>query len=200
MKTPSKIRFMARTCLFLLLATQIVSCGEEGIGFNVRKDFPVDVPILIEVPDPGDTDQIDDLLNVNPPSETFTYDLNQVGAFDDALEGLQGQDNIILHGVFYEVTGVDATEEVGLDQLEISVEVAGSDLVLLDIRTTLTNVPRTSISLSDAQRSAIVEELFRSDRINSQVVFDLSELPANNNDLTFNYLMYFDVELKARDL
>ncbi len=190
--------------LAILVLTLTFSCGEEGIGFNVSKEFPVDVPISIDIPDPdvdpGALDLINDLLNVNPPSETIDYNLNEVGAFDDALDGLGDEESIQVNGLFYEILDVSANEEVNLDELSITVNIAGSDLTLLDITSRLTNVEKTAISLTEAQRSSIIGELRQSERISSSVVFDLSEIPADNSDLEFTFRMYFDVTLRARDL
>lgn len=182
----------------------LVSCGEAGIGFNVTKEVPVDVPIFIDIPDPevdaNATALINDLLNVNPPSESFNYNLNEVGAFDDALEDIGDEESIVVNAIFYEVTGVDESEEVLLDELSVTVTIAGEPLTLLSFRAQLSDTEKRPISLTEAQKESIIAELRSSEEINSEVIFDLSELPSSSEDINFDFRMYFDLTLRARDL
>ena len=182
----------------------LVSCGEAGIGFNVTKEVPVDVPIFIDIPDPevdaNATALINDLLNVNPPSESFNYNLNEVGAFDDALEDIGDEESIVVNAIFYEVTGVDESEEVLLNELSVTVTIAGEPLTLLSFRAQLSDTEKRPISLTEAQKESIIAELRSSEEINSEVIFDLSELPSSSEDINFDFRMYFDLTLRARDL
>lgn len=176
----------------------MLSCGDAGIGFNVSTEFPVTVPVTIEIP--SVPSEIADLLDINPPSEAFNYNLNEVGAFDDALGDLGGQDNIIVNELSYEIENISSAEEVPLDELTITINIGGAPLEIFRQTNTLTNQSKSPITLTDEQRSSIVSELFNSDRIDAEVVFDLSDIPDSGEDLVFDFTLYFDVTLKARDL
>lgn len=190
---------LQRGAILAFCALLLFGCGDAGIGFNVSKEFPVEVPITIEIPTVPS--EIADLLDVNPPSEAFNYNLNEVGAFDDALDGLGGSaDNIIVNELSYEITEISAAEEAPLDELTISVNIGGAPLEIFRQTDQLTNQSKTPITLTEAQRSSIVNELFNSDRVDATVVFDLSDIPSSGEDLVFNFTLYFDVTLRARDL
>ncbi len=182
----------------------MLSCGDAGIGFNVSKELPVTISdITIPIPDIDAPDEIADLLDdVDPPSESLNYNLNEVGAFDDALGDFQGfsSDDILVNEMSYEITNISSTEEVNLDVLRITVNIGGSDLVLLEQTDVLSNQSKTPISLTDAQRSSIVDELLNAEQVNASVVFDLAEIPDSGEDIIFDFSLYFDVTLKARDL
>ncbi len=196
MKNP--LLLFKRVALSVCCAILMLSCGDAGIGFNVSTEFPVTVPVTIEIPTVPS--EIADLLDVNPPSEQFNYNLNEVGAFDDALGDLGGQDNIIVNELSYEIENISSSEEVPLDELTITINVGGAPLEIFRQTNTLTNQSKSPITLTDTQRSSIVNELFSSDRIDAQVVFDLSDIPDSGEDLVFDFTLYFDVTLKARDL
>lgn len=196
MKNP--LLFFKRVALSLCCAILMLSCGDAGIGFNVSTEFPVTVPVTIEIPTVPS--EIADLLDINPPSEEFNYNLNEVGAFDDALSDLGGQDNIIVNELSYEIENISSAEEVPLDELTITINIGGAPLEIFRQTNTLSNQSKSPIALTDAQRSSIVNELFNSDRIDAQVVFDLSDIPDSGEDLVFDFTLYFDVTLKARDL
>ena len=196
MKNP--LRIFNRMALTVSCAILMLSCGDAGIGFNVSTEFPVTVPVTIEIP--TIPSEIANLLDINPPSEEFNYNLNEVGAFDDALGELGGQDNIIVNELAYEIQNISASEEVPLDELTITINVGGSPLEIFRQTNTLANQSKTPITLTEAQRSSIVNELFNSDRIDASVVFDLSDIPDSGEDLIFDFTLYFDVTLKARDL
>ena len=196
MKKP--LLLFKRIALNLCAAVVMLSCGDAGIGFNVSSEFPVTVPVIVEIP--TIQSDIDALLNVNPPSREFTYNLNEVGAFNDALGELNRQDNIIVNEVAYEIENISASEEAPLDVMSITLTVAGAPLEVFRQTGTLTNQSKTLIELTDAQRSSIVNELFNAERIDAEVVFDLSAIPDSGEDLIFDFTLYFDITLKARDL
>lgn len=196
MKNP--LLFFNRMALTVCCAILMLSCGDAGIGFNVSTEVPVTVPVTIEVPTVPS--EIADLLDINPPSEQFDYNLNEVGAFDDALGDLGGQDNIIVNELSYQIENISSSEEVPLDELTISITVGGAPLEIFRQTNTLANQSKTTIALTEDQRTSIVNELFNSDRIDAVVVFDLSDIPDSGEDIVFDFTLYFDVTLKARDL
>lgn len=191
-----------RRALTVCCAILMLACGDAGIGFNVSTEFPVEITD-ITIPIPDTPDEIADLLDdLNPPSETFNYDLNEIGAFDDALGDFQNfsSDDILVNVMSYQIDNISATEEVNLDVLRIKVNVGGSDLVLLEQTDVLANQSKTAITLTDAQRSSIVDELLNSERVDAIVEFDLAEVPDSGEDIIFDFSLFFDVTLKARDL
>ena len=193
---------MKRIAWVLAVPLLFAGCGDEGIGFNVRKDFGVVTPVVIDLPDISVPEELRDFLDINPPSENFNYNLNEVGAFDDALEDdLDDLGSIEVNELAYEVTGIDTNEQVPLDELSISLTLAGQPVQILSADGSLANQARRVIELTEAQRQSIIDELFNSEEVNIDVVFDLSEIPTNTPpSLEFDFVFYFDVTLKARDL
>lgn len=184
--------------LFLALSLIFMSCGEEGIGFNVSKEFPVDVPI--DLPIPGNP--LGGLIDVDPEATSFDYDLSEVGGFDDALGELNDGGDVVVNNLAYEITGVDADEELDLDELSISINLPSGAITIPLAQGTLSNLSKTDIPLTETQKASIVDELLNNERIDADVVFDLAELPADPNDrvILFDFVIYFDVTLKARNL
>jgi hypothetical protein len=66
----------------------------------------------------------------------------------------------------------------------------------------LENKPKTSITLTQAQKESIVEELFNAKEISSVVIFDLGSIPSDPDDRTVSvdFTAHFDILLKARNL
>ena len=197
----NRIKFR-RAAILPFCALILLACGDAGIGFNVSKEFPITVE-NITIPIPDTPDAIADLLDdVDPPSQSFNYDLNEVGAFDDALDDFSNftSDDIIVNLMAYEIQNIIAAEEVNLDVLSITVNIAGTPLTLFEQTDVLTNQSKTAISLTEAQRSSIVDELLNAERIDATVLFDLADVPTNGEDIIFDFTLFFDVTLKARDL
>jgi len=192
---------MKNLFLAVLIGGVIYSCGDAGIGFNVGKEFPVEVPLDIPIPgNPlGGTGL---LVDVDPDAETFKYDLNEVGAFDGALDGLDDVGSIIVNGIAFEINGVDPDEELDLDELRLDINLPSGVLSFQLSTGDLTNLPKTSIALTDAQKQSIVDELFRAKNIDSEVVIDFGSIPSDTEDrtVTLDFTAYFDILLKARDL
>ena len=168
------------------------------MGFNVSKDLPITVPITIEFPTAPD--DLTDLLDINPPREEFNYNLNEVGAFDDALSDLSGSENILVNRLSYEITEISSSEETPLDVLSITINIAGQPLEILTKTGTLTNQSKIEIPLTDDQRNSIIDELATGDAVDAFVIFDLSAVPESGENLVFDFTLYFDITLKARDL
>lgn len=189
---------MKQIALLIFIGSMFFACGEAGVGFNVQKEFPVEVPIDIVIPG----NPLGGFVNVDPDPTAFNYDLNSVGAFSDALSGLDDLGSIVVNGMSYEIVDVQ-NANVDIEDLSISVDIAGSKLVILDIQgTTLANLPKTDITLTDLQKNNLVNELFNAKIINSEVIFDLGSVPATTEDqnINFNFRVYFDITLKARNL
>jgi hypothetical protein len=174
------------------------SCGDAGIGFNVAKEFPIDVPI--DLPIPGNP--FPGVIDIDPDASSFQYDLTEIGAFDDALDGLDDLGAIIVNGISFEVNGVDPEEELDLDELRLDIILPSGTLTFPLITGKLENKPKTSITLTQAQKESIVEELFNAKEISSEVVFDLGSIPTDPEDRTvsIDFTAHFDILLKARNL
>ncbi|MEQ8240216.1 MAG: hypothetical protein RIA69_13440 [Cyclobacteriaceae bacterium] len=189
---------MKNLFLAVLVGGVIYSCGDAGIGFNVGKEFPIEVPI--EIPIPGNP--LGGLIDIDPDAETFKYDLNEVGAFDGALDGLDDVGSIVVNGIAFEIEGVDADEQLDLDELRLDINLPSGVLSFQLATGDLQNLPKTSIALTQAQKESIVDELFNSKQLDSEVVIDFGSIPSDPNDrtVTIDFTAYFDILLKARDL
>ena len=196
--TGKKLGIDRMILLALILAT--VSCGDAGIGFNIRKPVPIDVPVEIPIPDRDDAAAINNLLVVNPPSRTLVYDISEIEAFESALDGIQGSESIVVNSLAYQFSGLDPEEEVDMDGMLISVTTLGETLDLLNVRRRLQNIDRTPISLTDAEREAMAFALANGEAVTANMTFDLAEVPAAVDSITFDYSLIFDITIRARDL
>ncbi len=178
----------------------ITACGDAGVGFNITKAVPITVPVNIPIPDPSDAGAVDRLLNLNPPSKTVVYDLNDIEAFEGALDGLRDQESIIINSLAYQFEGLDSNEEVDMDGMLITLNTFDTNLDLLNVRRRLQNIDRTPISLTQEAGDAMVRALTSGEPVTADIVFDLAELPADADSITFDYSLIFDITIRARDL
>ncbi|WP_421876247.1 hypothetical protein [Marinoscillum sp.] len=183
---------MKQTLLIGIAAIFLASCGEEGIGFNAQKEFPLEIPV--ELPSgslpislPGDP---------GPVTREDEYSLSDVDAFSGDLDALE---EVIVNGLSYEITEVDANEEFDLDNITIELtDPFGNRIALIDISTpTLTNISKTELS-NTAGLAELEQALDQREDITSTVSFDFAEIP--DQDVNFNFVLYFDVTAKIRDL
>ncbi|REE05736.1 hypothetical protein [Marinoscillum furvescens] len=176
-----------------VLAFFAFSCGEEGIGFNVGKEFPVTIPI-----DAGDFPSTP--FGGNPPAftQSETYDLNDVNEFSDDLENLE---EVLVNKVSYSISGVDSNEEIEVEELSIELSANGTDIGTLQITNRLPNNVLTDLpkgEISSLNKSELARVLKDGGTVNAEVTFDFAELPEGNFEFDFEF--YFDVVVKIRDL
>lgn len=181
-----------------ILSLIAFSCGEAGIGFNIGKEFPVDIPIQAQISDFGVP------VGVNPPAlppYSETYQLGDVGDFSDDLSNVE---EVVFKNLSYEIDEVDPTEQIDIDEMRIDVILNnGTKLTLFDIPTDqLQNIEKTAIQLSDDELRQLKESLEgtsgNNGEITSEITFDFGEVPSQ--DLDFIFRLHFDVLVKIRDL
>lgn len=179
------------TVLSLCILAVFSHCGDEGVGFNIGKEFPLDIPIEAPISDfniPNGGAPSD----FNPPALpafSESYDLNDVDDFqNDAIE------SVAFESLSYEISGVGTTEEVELDELSIETNI-GTLLSLTN--QTLTNSSKQSLNLTQSQKDQLADILDAGGTITTDLVFDFAEVP--DEDLSFTYTLYFDTVVKIRD-
>jgi hypothetical protein len=183
---------MRKLLAFLSIATIMFACGEAGVGFNLSTEFPVTAPF--EVPIPTAPDELLDLLDVNPPSESIEYSLGSVDAFSDDLNDLG---EVRINAIYYEITDLDATESaIDLDEFSITLKIGSVDLPLVsNTGGQLENVAKTEIALSNAERDQLVQQLLNNQPIGADILFDLASIPSGLSNLDMDFTMYFDVTI-----
>ena len=190
---------MKNLLLIALVAALAFSCGEAGVGFNVGKEFPIEIPITFNDIPTG----IPDILGkLNPPAfeETVDYTLDKVEAFD-------GVDNaeVVINGFAYEIKGVEAAknENIEVEAMSLVFSADGTPFATIDIAADLStnnfdNIAKTALNESQFDKEALSSLLENGGTIEGNVTFDFAELPSENFD--FQFVLYFDVLLEARDL
>lgn len=195
---------MKQLLLIAVLAFFMFSCGEEGVGFNVKKEFPLELPIDLPV---GSSKLVADALNAagdpEPFTESDTYNLDKVEAFD-----MGSLDSVIVNSIKYELTGIENDEAFRVQT--ISIELFKNDVSIGEFNLTdelpedsenpdqyfLANIPQSEIVGLDLDELASV--LQEGGDITSTVTFDFGEFP--DKDIDFDFTFYFDVLAKLRDL
>lgn len=174
------------------LAFLAFSCGEAGVGFNIGKEFPVSIPVDL----PNGTPELIGTIPGDPPPVKRSEEYSLAGAGYNDLDAL---DAVVVNGLSFEITGVDASEQFELDAIEIDL-IAQSGSVIAQISVTtpqLSNVTKTSIA-DAAGLAALESALANQEDITADVSFDFGEVP--NEDVNFEFVLYFDVVAKVRDL
>lgn len=182
--------------LSLVLLSAIVGCGDEGIGFNIGKEvsapIPVDLPFSSVPYVPDQVGDYWDQINFNPDgyTETTEYNLSEFVSEDD----LDALDAVLINRISYEIAGLDANEEVDLDELTISYSIKETGLDLGSISLArLENVAKTTSNINSA---ALSEALFSNQTVIAQSYIDFAALPSG--DIEFEFKFYFDVVAKIR--
>lgn len=172
-----------------LLAILAFSCGDAGVGFNIGKEFPVEIPVEIPSTELG-------IPGVNPPAVTRSEEYSLEGAGYDDLDNLEA---VVVKGLSYEITGVETKDQVKLDAMSITLKSGnGSTIATIDISSNqLQNVSKTSIG-DAAGLAALQSALDNQEDITAITTFDFQEIPGNQID--FNFVLYFDVVVKVRGL
>lgn len=184
---------MRKLLAFLSIATIMFACGEAGVGFNLSTEFPVTAPFA--VPIPTTPEGLTDLLDLNPPSESLEYSLGSVDAFSDDLDNLG---EVEINAIYYEITGIDGNEgNIDLDEFRITLTIGGVGLPLVNnTGGQLANVAKTEISLTDSERSELINQLLGGGAIGADVLFDLASIPSGLTNLGMDFTMFFDVTVK----
>lgn len=190
---------MRRTLFSIaVLSLFAFSCGEAGIGFNIGKEFPVDIPVEAEITDFGVP------VGFNPPAlppYNATYELGDVGDFSEDIDNV---DEVIFNKLSYQIDNVETSEEIDIDEMRIDVILDnGTQLTLFNlVNDQLSNTEITEIELSADELQQLKESLEgtggTNGSISSEIIFDFAEVP--NQDLDFIFRLYFDVTVKIRDL
>lgn len=193
-----------RKLFFILLAsTMAYSCGEAGVGFDVTADFPVTAPIEIPIPANPFHPTIE---NVDPDATILDYSLEDVGAFSNALDELGNagidEDAIEINGMAFEILGVDSDEMLAIDELTLNITVGSTVISIPIAENMLANKSKTDIALTSSESSSLLAQLRNSGNISSEIVVDLGNIDTSDQDrvIGFDFKLYFDVLLKARNL
>ncbi|MFT6882328.1 MAG: hypothetical protein ACI83W_001396 [Marinoscillum sp.] len=179
---------MKNLTLIAALAILAFSCGEAGIQTNVGKEVSVETPFTI----PGPPVNIP-LPNYNPPaiSSNEEFDLEDVtSSIDDLGE-------VLINSISYEITGIDPSEEVAIDELSAVIALSGaSDLEIFNISGTLKNTTSKQIlTLTPAQKESLQDQLFNQKKIDFSVLVDLNEVP-DQAGVSMTFIFYFDATVK----
>ncbi len=188
---------MKNLLLIALVAAFAFSCGDAGVGFNVGKEFPIAIPVeFSDIPE-----GIPDFLGkLNPPAfeESIDYSLDAVGTFD-------GVDNaeVVVNGFAYEITGIEAAqnENIEVEAMTLVFKTDQFTIASIDIGSQFTGNTFNNLSKRDVSNfnaAGLSELLENGGKIIGEVTFDFAEVPTQNFD--FEFILYFDVLLKARDL
>ncbi|MFY0605173.1 MAG: hypothetical protein JXR10_00565 [Cyclobacteriaceae bacterium] len=190
---------MKNLLLIALVAGLAFSCGEAGVGFNVGKEFPIEIPITFsDIP----TGLPDGFGKINPPAfeESVDYTLDKVEAFE-------GVDNaeVVINGFAYEIKGVEAAknENIEVESMSLVFSADGNPFATIDIAADLStnsfdNIAKTALNETQYDKEALSSLLKSGGKIEGNVTFDFGELPSE--DFDFQFVLYFDVLLEARDL
>jgi hypothetical protein len=177
------------TALLLLSLVIFTRCGEEGVGVNIGKEFPLEVPVDLPAFGPTPT-------GFNPPPFTLgdTYSIDKVDAFsnDEVAE-------IAFKSIKYGIIGVDANEDIGVSDLTLKITI-GSTIITLPISSDfangkLQNLPK-SAAIPGIDGDQIAEILKNGGSIGADATFDFDTTPAA---IDFKFVFYFDIVVKARD-
>ena len=191
-----------RSLLLTFALAALISCGEAGFGFDVAAEVPVDPgEIVIDVPPAT--------FNLDPDQFTFSYNLNDVDGFQDAIDELNRQDaRVFLIGISYEISGVnDANDtfdeavpvEVNRVDFNLSSGTVSADLPLSG--GTLQNVSKTPLDITTI-KSVVEDELLNRQGFTMDFVFDAGVVtpPPVADIIDFDILVYFDVALRVRNI
>ncbi len=191
-----------KSLLLTFALAALLSCGEAGFGFDVAAEVPVQPDeIIIDVPPAT--------FNLDPDQFTFSYNLNEVDGFQDAIDELNRQGaRVYLLGISYEVSGVNDSgdtfdEEVPVEvnrvDFNLSTGTVSADLPLSG--GTLQNVPKTPLDITTI-KGVIEDELLDRQGFTMDFVFDAGTVvpPLVSDIIDFEILVYFDVALRVRDI
>lgn len=180
---------MRRLLSYFSIASLLFACGEAGIGFNISKNLPVEIPVQFSLatdfPLPG----------INPPASpavSDTYDLSSLG------EDVNEIPEVIINELSFEIDGISSAEEVALD--DISIDLILSNGNRINLAAGLTRLENRDLVVvlgnNDPRLDQLATTLFQDKELGFEIVFDFAEVPSN--DLDFIYRLYFDVTAKVR--
>ncbi|WP_258103701.1 hypothetical protein [Marinoscillum sp. MHG1-6] len=178
------------TVLSLCILLGLMSCGEEGVGFNIGKEIPVEFPVQLS----GINDPKLPFVNVNPPAYTVsdTYNLSEVTG--DAAE------SVVLKKISYEVSNVDAGEAYQMDEVSVTIrdQTTASDIgtFFIFLNEPLANKSYTQIDSTAISYTALEQALLEEHTLEVSSTFDFQEL---GGSVDFDFTFYFDVIAKVRD-
>ncbi|MEQ8471933.1 MAG: hypothetical protein RIC35_12150 [Marinoscillum sp.] len=170
-----------------LLGAIFYSCGEEGIGFNARKEVGVESPM--EVPSVPVN-----ILDAPEQRQDISFNL------EDVTSDLDFLDEIELNGISYEITGIDPNEELDIDELTVTISTSSGDIEFLSLTSLANTNGKIALSLSASELLQLENQIFSSTEkeLNGEILLDLIDFP--EEDLEFTITTYFDVTAKIRDL
>ncbi len=190
---------MKNLTIITALAILACSCGDAGVGFNVGKEFPIAIPIeFSDIPD-GIPDGFG---NFNPPAfeESVDYTLAKVDAFDGIDIG-----EVVVKGFAYEIRGIEAiaNENIEVEAMSLVFSANNNAFATIDIASQFNgnifeNISKTALNENEFDADVLSGLLLQGGVIKGEVTFDFAEVPTTNFD--FEFVLYFDVLLKARDL
>lgn len=184
-----------RTLLsYFTIAAMLLSCGEAGVGFNVSTEAPLSTSFDIDIP--TTPEGLNDLLNINPPSQQLSYSLDGVDAFADDLDDLG---DVVINAIYYQISDIEGEElNIDLDEFSITLIAGATQLPLVSqTNSLLSNVAKTEIDLTQSQLDNLRDQLLGGGEIGAAVVFDLASIPAGLTNLSIDYDMFFDVTIKV---
>ena len=183
---------MRRLLSYFSFAAMLFACGEAGVGVNLSKELPVTIPFDVEVPTVPSA--LEDLLNVNPPSESLSYSLDGVDAFADDLDNIG---EVTINSISYEISDIDAQEAgVELDEFSVTIQFGTVPVqVVSQVDQNLSNSGKQLIDLTAAELEELQTQLFGGSPISAEVIFDLKSIPPDVSNLSISYTMYFDVTI-----
>ncbi|MFY0599098.1 MAG: hypothetical protein JXR03_05470 [Cyclobacteriaceae bacterium] len=182
------------TVLSLCVLVIFTNCGEEGVGFNIGKEFPLEIPVdlgTFPTTIPG----------VNPPefSESASYDINKVDEFSG-----ESIEEVVFNGVSYGITGVNESGESGenitVEDLSLVISYNGDVLATIDVASDLPTDKLANLSaipVTGLDADNLSQILKDGGEIDTEVTFDFGEVPGSGFD--FNFVFYFDVIAKIRE-
>lgn len=176
---------MKQLLCIALLGAIFYSCGEEGIGFNAQKVVGVDSQMEIpSVPL--------NVLDAPEQRQEISFDLEDVTGELDFL------DEVELNGISYEISGIEADEELDIDELTVTLSTASGDIQFMRLTSLANTNGKVNISLSSSELNSLEDQMFSRNELDGEVLLDLIEFP--EEDLEFTITTYFDVTAKIRDL
>ena len=176
--------FIAVAGLFLF------SCGEEGVGFNARKEVGVESELSIpSAPIAG--------LPTPRREESISFDL------EDVSSDLEGLDEVILNDIYYKITGIEPEEELPVQEFTVTLSTASGDITFLDLdrlenTSNASNDDKIRVNLSQSELLSLQNQIFNVRNLDGTIILDLQTFPTD--DLEFSITTYFDVTAKIRDL
>ncbi|MFT4738224.1 MAG: hypothetical protein ACI8QD_000277 [Cyclobacteriaceae bacterium] len=176
--------------IYILIALS-TACGDVGIAINVSKELPIKVTFQQNI------DSVSIALE-----ELVSYNLEDVDAFEEYLPRIEEAGKLQLNQLSFSLDSISDLESQSIiDLLEIRVFNAGDTLLVWDNPSQLLqNQAQSAIPIPQATIDKIQGWLFNKETVYTLINFELGGVPQTLGEVKFQFTVYFDATLKARNI